>query len=136
MLCGIVWPVGLREAFLGAVLVSQEASANLTAQSVVRDPAAPASPQSLLELWNRGLISVPLNQNRHMNKTLVIHRHVKVWEALAPLSCSKPSVASHCLLDKSDLLRLAQQAFCSWPQADLLPFPPPQLQPQAAGGLP
>lgn len=84
---------------------------------------------------NCGLISVPLNQNCHMNKTLVIHRHVKVWEALAPLSCSKP-VAPHCLLDKYNLLSLAQQAFSSWPQADLHPFPPPQLQPQVAWGLP
>lgn len=90
MLCGVVWPVGLREAFLGAVLARQQAPANLAAQSVVRDPAAPASPQSLLEMWNHGLISVPLNQNHHMIKTLVIHRHVKVWELLAPLSCSKP----------------------------------------------
>lgn len=137
MLCGLVWPVGLREAFLGVVLASQEAPANLAAQSVVRDPAAPASPQSLLEMQNHGLISVPLNQNRHMNKTLVIHRHEKVWEVLALLSCLKPAVAPHCFLDKSNLLSLAQQAFCSLPQADLLhPFLPPQPQPQAPGGLP
>lgn len=32
MLCGIAWPVGLREAFLTVVLPNQEAPADLAAQ--------------------------------------------------------------------------------------------------------
>lgn len=73
--------MGLREAFLGAVL-GQEAPGDLAAQNLEPGPAALASPQSLLEMQNHALTSNPLNQNHHFNKMLVAHRHVKVWEVL------------------------------------------------------
>lgn len=82
MLCGVAWPVGLREAFLTAVLPSQEAPADFAAQRVVHSSVSSASLQSFLEMQNHGLTSVLLNQNLHFNEILEVHWHMKVWEVL------------------------------------------------------
>lgn len=70
---------GLKKAFLGAILLGQEAPANLAALSVVGGLAAWASPWSLLEMHNHGSTQSYCIKNLILTRSSGdFHRHMDV----------------------------------------------------------